>query len=283
MTDRYIPGVPCWVDATYPDPEAAVAFYAGLFGWECEDTMPADAPGHYFIARLENSDVAALSSLPDGAPPLATWNTYVWVENADETTAKARAAGAAVVAEPYDVFDAGRMATLADPQGAVVNLWQPGRHRGATKVNEPGTVNFNDLHTSDVEGAKAFYGAVFGWGVLEMDGFLAWTLPGYGDHLEKLNPGMRESLAEMGGPTGFENVVASLVAIDPDQPGQGDTPPHWGVTFAVADADQAAERAAELGGRVVAEPVDAPWVRFAVIEDPQGATFVASQFVPPTS
>jgi predicted enzyme related to lactoylglutathione lyase len=283
MTDRYIPGVPCWVDAASPDPEAAVDFYAGLFGWECEDTMPSDAPGHYFMARLDGSDVAAIGSLPEGAPAVAAWNTYVWVESAERATAKATAAGATVVAEPLDVFDAGRMATLADPAGATISLWEPGRHRGAGKVNEPGTVVFNDLYTTDVEGAKTFYGDVFGWGVLELGEFLAWTIPSYGDHLEKLNPGVRESLAEMGGPTGFENVVATLVPVDPDHSGQGDTSPHWGVTFGIADADKAAERAEQLGGRVLTEPVDAPWVRFTTIRDPQGATFVASQFVPPTS
>src|SRR6476469_10356855 len=83
--DRYIPGVPCWVDTTQPDPEAAVAFYGGLFGWELEQTMPAGAPGSYHVARLGGGDVAAISSQPQGAPPAATWNTYMWVTDADET------------------------------------------------------------------------------------------------------------------------------------------------------------------------------------------------------
>ena len=68
-----------------------------------------------------------------------------------------------------------------------------------------------------------------------------WTLPGYGDHLEQDNPGMREGMAEMGAPEGFEDVVASLNPIPDDQP---DTPPHWDVTFAVDDADAIAEKAA---------------------------------------
>jgi predicted enzyme related to lactoylglutathione lyase len=105
-------------------------------------------------------------------------------------------------------------------------------------------------------------------------GFSAWTLPGYGDHLEELNPGTRERMGEMGAPGGFIDVVATLVAITDE------TPSHWGVTFAVDDADAIAKRAEELGGQVVAPPVDAPWVRMTVLTDPQGATFVASQFVP---
>jgi predicted enzyme related to lactoylglutathione lyase len=57
-------------------------------------------------------------------------------------------------------------------------------------------------------------------------------------------------------------------------------PAHWGLTFAVDDADTIADKAAELGGTVLVPPFDAPWVRMTVIADPQGATFVASKFVP---
>ena len=59
-----------------------------------------------------------------------------------------------------------------------------------------------------------------------------------------------------------------------------DEPPHWGVTFAVDDADAIAARASELGGEVLVPPFDAPWVRMAIIRDPQGAVFTASKFVP---
>ena len=109
MTERdgYIPGVPCWIDTSQPDPEAAVDFYGGLFGWEFEDVMPPDSPGKYFIARLRGGDVAAVGSQPEGAPPTAVWNTYVWVESADETAAKVRDAGGSVLMEPFDVMDAG--------------------------------------------------------------------------------------------------------------------------------------------------------------------------------
>lgn len=278
VQDRYIPGVPCWVDTSQPDPEAAAGFYGELFGWELEDQMPPESGAHYFAARIRGQDAAAISSVPQGAPPIATWNTYVWVERADATAEKVREAGGTVLSDPFDVFDAGRMAVCSDPEGAVFSLWQPGRHRGATVVNEHGAVNFNDLHTRDPERAKAFYGAVFGWTTLEMDdGFRAWTLPGYGDFLETINPGTRERNAALGAPEGFEDVVATLILPGDDQP---DTPAYWGVTFAVDDADAVAERAAARGGTVVAGPLDAPWVRMAVIADPQGATFVASQFVP---
>lgn len=275
--DRYIPGVPCWADAVFPDPQAAAAFYSGLFGWDCEDTMPDGAPGHYFMGRIDGRDAAGLGSLPEGAPSVAVWNTYVWVDSADETAAKAEAAGATIIEKPFDIFDAGRMALFADPEGAAIAVWQPNQHRGSLAVNEHGGVNFNDLYTRDIDRAKEFYGSVFGWEVLDLGDGKMWAMPAYGDFLEELNPGMRAQMAEMGAPTGFETVVASIVAIDP---ADADTPAHWGITFAVDDADEAAAKAKELGGKVLSEPIDLPWVRTTTIEDPQGATFVASQFVP---
>jgi hypothetical protein len=276
--DRYIAGVPCWIDTNQPDPEAAVAFYRDLFGWDIEDVMPHDMEGRYFIARLRGGDVAGIGGIPAGAPPVAAWNTYVWVESAEATAAKVSDAGGQILVEPFDVMDSGRTAVFGDPEGAVFAVWEPKRHRGATIVNEAGSLNFNNLNTHDADAAKSFYGAVFGWGTMPMGGGAeAWTLPGYGDHLELLNPGTRERMGEMGAPGGFIDVVATITPLPGDH---GDVAPHWGVTFAVDDADATAEKAFALGGKILAAPFDAPWVRMTVIADPQGASFIASQFVP---
>jgi predicted enzyme related to lactoylglutathione lyase len=235
--------------------------------------MPPDSPGKYFMARIRGGDVAGIGSVPEGAPPVAMWNTYVQVESADETAAKVKAAGGTALSEPFDVMQAGRMAVFADPEGAVFCVWQPKEHTGARIINEHGALNFNGLATGDVEAAKAFYGAVFGWRVLGVgDNFQAWALSAYGDHLEEMNPGNRQATADMGAP-GFEDVVAN---IEPLQPG---APPHWSVTFMVDDAVAIAKRATELGGKVLVAPFDAPWVRMTVLSDPQGASFIASQFV----
>ena len=276
--DRYIPGVPCWIDTSQPDPDAAVAFYGELFGWDFKDVLPPGSDAKYFIAQIRGGDVAAVGSVPEAAPPMAMWNTYVRVASADETAAKVRDAGGQILTEPFDVMQAGRMAVCADLEGAVFCLWEAGQQHGADIVNEHGSLNFNDLNTRDVDAAKAFYGAVFGWQTIDAGGgYEMWTLPGYGDHLELLNPGTLERMTELGAPAGFENVVASLAPIGDDQP---DTPPHWGVTFGVDDADAIAAKAAELGGTVIVAPFDAPWVRMTIIADPQGATFIASKFVP---
>jgi predicted enzyme related to lactoylglutathione lyase len=276
--EGYLPGVPCWIDTSQPDPEAAVAFYSGLFGWDFEDVMPAGSPGKYFIARLQGGDVAAVASQPQGAPPAAAWNTYIWVDSAEETAAKVVDHGGSVVVDPFDVMDAGRMAVFTDPEGAAFCVWEAGRHRGAQIVNEPGSLNFNGLSTRDAEGAKSFYGSLFGWQSLGLGGGAEmWRLPGYGEFLEQSDPGLRERMATSGAPEGFEDVVAALNPIPEDQP---ETTAHWGVTFAVDDADATAAKAYELGGRVLVPPCDAPWVRMTVIADPQGATFIASKFVP---
>ena len=276
--DGYIPGVPCWIDTSQPDPDAAVAFYSGLFGWEFEDVMPPEAEAKYFIGRIRGRDVAAVGSIPEAAPQMATWNTYVWVESADETASKVADAGGKTLMEPFDVMDAGRMAVFADPEGAVFFVWQAKQNKGAQIVNEAGSLNFNGLNTRDADAAKSFYGSVFGWQTLTLDGgFEMWTLPGYGDHLEESNPTLRKDQDEAGAPAGFEDVVASISPIPDDQP---DVPAHWNVTFAVDDADATAAKATELGGTVVVPPFDAPWVRMTVLTDPQGATFIASKFVP---
>jgi predicted enzyme related to lactoylglutathione lyase len=276
--DGYMPGVPCWADTSQPDPEAAVAFYGGLFGWDFQDAMPPGAGGKYFIARLRGGDVAAISSQPEGAPSVAVWNTYVWVDSAEEAAAKVLDAGGRVLTDPFDVMDAGRMAVCTDREGAAFCVWQAKEHKGAQIVNEPGSLNFNSLNTRDAEEAQSFYGSVFGWETLGLGGGVKmWRLRGYGDFLEQSDPGLRKRMAETAAaPEGFEDVVAALNPIADDQSEAA----HWSVTFAVDNADATAERAAELGGRVDVPPFDAPWVRMTVITDPQGATFTASRFVP---
>lgn len=282
--NEYPPGVPCWIDSGQPDPEAAAEFYGGLFGWDLENMMPPEAPGHYFVARLQGRDVAAVGSLPQDLPQVAAWNTYVCVESADETAAKVREAGGSVVIEPFDVFEAGRMAYLADPAGATFCVWQPNQMKGAGIVNEPGTWNWSDLRTTDAEGAKAFYGAVFGWETTAVDVGVGtatmWRAPGYGDFLERtVDPDIRKRQEEVGAPPGFEDAIGWLVTI-----GEGTPPgeaPRWHVTFAVEDADASADRGAELGGEVTLPPTDLPWVRIANLRDPQGAEFTVSQFQPP--
>ncbi|WP_427115836.1 VOC family protein [Pseudarthrobacter scleromae] len=162
-------------------------------------------------------------------------------------------------------------------------LWQPKRQGGAQSVNQPGTWNFSDLHTRNPEDAVGFYQGAFGWqvdkvgfGADDADVGLMVRLPGYGDHLEAtVDPEIRARQSEFAAPPGFADAVAWIVPI-----GAGRTP-HWHVTFAVADRDRTALDAERLGGRVLRN-ADTWWTREALIQDPQGAVFTASQFTPPT-
>jgi predicted enzyme related to lactoylglutathione lyase len=286
------------VEATEPDPGAALDFYGSLFGWEFEDVMPASSEDNYFIARheapsasifdvsgeLRAGDVAAIRSIPKEARSMAMWNTYFWVDSADEAASKVREAGGGVVTEPFDFMDACQMAAFTDAEGAAFGVWEPIGHKGAWLVNDPGAVVFNGLNTRDVEGARSFYGSVFGWQTGSIGGGAeGWTLPGYGDWLEREHhPKLRNQMAAAGAPEGFEDIVGAIIPIPGDQP---DTPAHWSVTFATDDADATAAKAAKLGGMVIVPPFDAPWstssytIRVTVIGDPQGATFSASKFV----
>jgi predicted enzyme related to lactoylglutathione lyase len=278
--DGYPAGVPCWIETAQPDPESAVTFYEGLFGWEFENVAAGDAPGPYFMGRLRGKDVAAVAPQPEGAPATAYWNSYVWVDSADDTAAKAEQAGGSVVVGPFDVGDAGRMAVVADRSGAVLSVWQAKAHRGAVLVNEPGTWNSSELNTRDIDGAKAFYRTVFGWEIRTVnfgsDSFSWFSLPGYGAYLLERDPELRGRLDDDSAPEGFEDAVAWFVPVEDD-----DTQPHWSITFSVADADITADKAAALGGTVLAPPFDVPYVRMTVISDPQGAVFTASKYTPP--
>ena len=279
IRDGYPAGVPCWIDTTQPDPRAAADFYRGLLGWELEDMMPPNSPGQYFVARLDGRNVAAISSIAPGYPAHATWNTYIWVDDADQTAQRVEQAGGRVLEAPFDVPGAGRMAACQDPSGAGFRLWQAREHRGAGLVNAPGTWNWSNLNTPDAEGAARFYAAVFGWQFSDVD-FGAGAssmvrMPGYADFLEVLHPGVRERHAAAGAPPGFTDAIGWL------QPLPSGTDAHWSVTLSVADADSVAARTTELGGTVVSGPIDVPYSRVLQITDPQGASVTLSQFKMP--
>jgi predicted enzyme related to lactoylglutathione lyase len=262
--DAYPAGVPCFVDTLTADVEAAKGFYAGIFGWEFAGPgpMPGDSPGEYYVARLAGDDVAGIGTLPAGsdAGVPAAWNTHVSVDSADQTAARAKAAGGAVVVEPFDAPPAGRMAVIADPAGAVHCVWEAADRVGAARVNEPSAWAMSLLSTPDPEGAKAFYGELFGWQAEEF-GPSVWLFrrPGYvGGEPEQPVP---------------RDVVAAMTTADP----AGGMPPSWSVDFWIADADAAAAAAPPLGGRVIAEPFHEANFRRAILAAPDGAAFSVSQ------
>ena len=245
--ESYVQGTPNWVDLQTTDQAAAKAFYTGVFGWSFDD-QPMDAGAVYSIAKIGDGQVAAIApQSPElkaaGAP--AMWNTYLAVDSVDDATAKVAAAGGTVAMEPFDVMDAGRMSFVMDPGGAPVALWQANQHIGATLVNEPGTVVWNELIT-DNPAALPFYEQVVG---------LTTTTTEMGED--------KYTMFQVGG----KEVGGTM------PPQMAGVPNHWHVYFAVADADAAAAKIRELGGSVIAGPFDTPIGKMAVVADPQGAVF----------
>jgi predicted enzyme related to lactoylglutathione lyase len=274
IRDRYPAGVPCWVDTSQPEPAAGAEFYRGLFGWTLEDRMPPESGRHFFEASVDGGRVAAVSSQDQPGP--VTWMTYIAVDDADGAAERVRTNGGTVAVEPFDVFEAGRMAVCSDPEGAMFSVWQAKANIGAQVVNVPGSWNFSALNSGDLGAAQRFYGAVFGWEFAPLDyGTIMVMVPGYADYLESIDPGVKRRHAEGGAPAGFSDCVAWMDRLN------GDGPANWSVTFTIADVDAAAARATELGATILAEPFDIPWQRIAVIRDPQGATLTLSQFKPP--
>ena len=229
----------------------------------------------YLVARLRGGDVAAISSSADGAVEPPAWNTYIWVDSADETATKSptggRSRGKGAVRRLRGRAD-GRVCRSV---GAAFSVWQAKEHRGARIVNEPGALTFNGLETRDLEGAAAFYAAVFGWRTFDLPAGKTWTLPSYGDYLEELTPGIRARTAEFGVP-GFEDVVAAITPIARDDP---DSPAQWSVTFSTDDADATAAKAAELGGTVIAAPIDAAVLATDRAPRPTGSDVLRNAFV----
>ena len=245
-----------------PPDRRGVDFYAGLFGWEFEDVMPPGSNGKYFIARLRGGSSCRRRLDPGvGACDGCVGHIYLGRGAPTETASKVRAAGGGVAREPSDVMDAGGMAVFTDPEGAAFCVWGAKEHKGARVVNEHGALSFNGLNTREVDGAKAFYGSVFGWKTMQLGaGSKRGRCPATGTISSATTPTFRVRVAELGGPAGFENVVASINPIPDDQP---DTSARWSVTFGVDDADATAAKAAELGGTVVVTPFDAPWSRWS--------------------
>jgi predicted enzyme related to lactoylglutathione lyase len=242
-----MPGSPTWVDLGTPDLEDAKRFYTALFGWTAE-ISGADLGG-YTTFLLDSLPVAGAGPLFGDAQPTA-WSTYVSTVDADETAARVAAAGGKVLVPPFDVLDQGRMAAFLDPAGAPFSVWQAFAMRGAGVFDVPGALTWNELNTRDLDGARAFYGSVFGWA------FRHSEVSGLPYLVAKLN----------------ETAICGVQPMD----AVGwpiDMPAHWLVYFAVQDCDRTAQDAFSLGGRVLRAPLSIEIGRYAVLSDPQGGTF----------
>lgn len=243
----YSPGTPSWVDLTTPDQGGAKDFYSALFGWGSEDSDMGDG-AVYSMMTLEGSHLGAISPQPPqqrdaGLPPM--WNTYITVQSADEALKRAQGLGATVHAPAFDVFEAGRMGVIQDPQGAFFEVWEPRANIGAGLVNAPGAFSWSELVSPDPDGSAAFYGELFGWTVTPFEGMGAYS-----------------TVQNRDGQT-----IGGLRAAGEAEP------TYWLVYFGAADLAATLTRVEELGGRRLTEPMDIGMGALAAATDAQGAVF----------
>ena len=251
--DKHAPGTFSWPELSTTDQQAGVAFYRALFGWDVNE-MPMGPGETYSMFQMRGREVGAAATLrpeqrAQGVPP--HWGSYVTVASADEAAKKATELGGTVLAPPFDVMDAGRMAVVQDPTGAVFQIWQPHKHIGAKILGEPGALCWTELATRDTKTAEKFYVGLFGWTPKH-------SPAGAGMEYTEFSVNGTPGVGMMPMP---EQVPAFV-------------PAHWTPYFMVADVDASAAKATSLGGTLTVPPMDIPNTgRFAMISDPQGAMF----------
>ncbi|MFE0787174.1 VOC family protein [Streptomyces mutabilis] len=260
ITTDFASGSPCWLDLGVPDVPAAAAFYRSVLGWEYEPMGGGEGPeGGMF--RKDGKIVAGLGTLTEkGARP--AWMIYHSVADADATTQVVERAGGTVRVAPMDLDDWGRMAQYSDPLGGQFAVWQPGKTKGVELVDQPGSLCWTELYTSDAAAAKEFYGGVFGWQFGDME------MPGGGGTYSLITPaGLPE-----------ERMHGGLMQLREQDLALAGGRPYWHPVFAVTDCDAAVAAVTKSGGSVQMGPEDAEGVgRLAVCLDPANADFVVLQ------
>ena len=245
-----------WVDLMSPDVEAGRKFYTGVFGWTSED-RPTDVGVPYTMFKLGDDEICGMGPLPpdlreQGIP--SSWNNYINVDDLETTASKAESLGGIVFMPAMQVMDAGWMAGIMDPTGGRVFLWKKNEHIGATRVNDPGCMCWNELATRDIQKAREFYGAWLDWQFED-------------------NPSAASEYSIILNKGSMNGGIMQMNEQWPD-----DVPPHWNVYFAVDDAEASCRKLSELGGEVCAAPFDIPIGKIAVVTDPFKALFHFFEF-----
>ena len=243
-TTSHPPGSFCWIELGTTDASSARSFYTSLFGWTVNE-FPMGPSGIYSIFQKNGGDVAAMYEMGgemQGMPPF--WMSYISVADADAACEKARGLGGNIHKDAFDVMDKGRMAVIADPQGAAFAVWQPKASIGVDIRDEAGSLCWNELQVRDLDKAKKFYAPLFNWRLKESPEYTEMHL---GD-----------------------NAVGGMI----ESKAPPEVPSFWMPYLAVDDCDAVVSRAQSLGGMVYAPAFDVPNVgRMAVLADPQGASF----------
>lgn len=243
----FAPGFPSWVELASPDPERSKEFYRDLFGWYFYPLVAGMAEYEIFtLGGIQGLEVGGMQTLADDSQP-SSWTCYFRTDDIPATLDTVRAEGGLVLVEPTDVADLGQMALCSDLEGADFALWYPYHLQGAGVVDEPAAMCWVELACRDIRGARRFYGGVFGWKAVER-------------HYHR----SRYTEWKVG-----DRSVAGMVPIDEHWP--PGYPSRWTPYFWVADCDESAAKAVELGGRVQIPPSDVIPGRLCVLTDPTSA------------
>ncbi|MCQ9352837.1 VOC family protein [Corynebacterium sp. 153RC1] len=250
-----LPGMPYWVDLASSDLRKSTHFYAQVAGWEIEELGSG-----YHIARIQGLPVAGFVARPEEQPYPDTWATYFLTESMEATITEAEQAGGRVLAQPMEAR-LGRMALLVDAAGAIFGLIEPAGEEAFIAAGEPGTPVWHELTCTTANGyreAREFYPQVFGWMTSTMDSDTDFEYT--------------TALAEGAPFAGIFNAAGQF----PPQ-----VPSFWQTYIGVANVDEAAQKAVELGGELIREPWDSPFGRMVLLADSTGATVVFCEVEPP--
>lgn len=244
----YKPGTFCWAELVASDSGKAKEFYGKLLGWEFTD-VPLGNDMFYSMAYLNGKGAGALYQMWPEQREIGVhtnWGGYVSVADVEESAKKVESLGGRVIVGPMDVFDAGKMAGIVDPVGAVFYIWQPLNHIGAAVFGETGAVCWYELMTRDDDASAAFYNGLFGWNAQKQD-----------------FSGIQYTILMNG-----NSAVGGMLKTEEGMPSG------WFVYFAVGDCDKSVEDAVSLGGRVLNPPMNVEGAgRMAFLMDSQGAMF----------
>jgi len=253
-----------WYELLTSDPKAAIAFYTEVVGWK---TQPWEGTA-YTMWTASQGPLGGVVELPEPAKQMGAgpyWQASIQVANVDESCATVKELGGKVI-HAEDVPNVGRIAVIADPQGAVLSLFTPaGGGMEPHDAAKSGEFSWHELYTTDYQAAFAFYQRIAGWeklGAFDM------------------GPGMGEYLLWGRGGTQLGGMMT--MPKDMKTPDGRTVPPSWMYYVTVADFDAAFERAKAKGARVLNGPMPVPGgQRIVQLMDPQGAAFAL--VTPPAS
>lgn len=258
---KHEPGMFNWVDLMTTDAEGAKSFYAQLLGCETRDNPVGDGSVYTMLTKNGKNVAGLFQMTPDmteqGMRPC--WNAYVAVASVDDAAKKAAELGGVVAVPPMDVLEAGRMASVIDPSGGALGLWEAKTHIGADLIAEPGAFCWAELYTNDTAAAAAFYTGLFGWERQEMQGVGDTH---YADSVYHM-------FTSGGAPAG------GMLQIRPEW---GEMPSNWTVYLMVENLDAAFEQVKSTGGNVEMGAMTVPGIGLiGLVSDPQHAYVMLMQ------